>query len=318
MTAQAFENGLSAGCWVTMIMNLQTDVPNEPGREGEEALPTVPNTVARRLANALRRPARTVCRTVARLGEARTIILLYHSIGNAKDAVRPSAFAEQMRYLKEEATVVRLDEIVRVGDGKSTSKPLTCVITFDDGYAGVYEVAYQILRQYGFAATVYVTTAAMGESEPGSSDDFAGLFPGDRTMTWRQVREMSEHGISIGSHLCHHKDMTTLDVREGMIELIRSKATIAGRVGMPCPHFAYPFGLFNSENAEWVRNAGYETATTVVHATVKRRIDAMRIPRMCVASIHDIDDFVAIVRGEFDYLPIVQKARRLLKLRYSL
>ena len=286
-------------------------------RVWEQAPSTVPKTLARQLADVVRKPVRIVCGSLARWSSVRRIVLLYHSIGNGKNAVRPSAFFEQMRFLKEEASVVSLDEIVR-GDDKSGSKPFTCAITFDDGYDSVYEIAYPALKQYGFPATAYVTTAAIGEAAPAYSDDFPGLFAGDRTMTWRQVRTLSENGITIGSHLCHHKDMTRLDALEGMFELIRSRTTIAHRTGVPCRDFAYPFGLLNRENVEWVRRAGYETATTVVHATVRGRIDAMRIPRMGVAPIHTLNDFEAILRGEFDYLPVVQRARQTLHLPYSL
>jgi peptidoglycan/xylan/chitin deacetylase (PgdA/CDA1 family) len=275
------------------------------------------HAVTRQVANILRRPARFVCKTATHIWPKRAIVLLYHSIGAAKDAVRPERFEEQMYYLKHHAHVVSLDRILR-NDHLKDDAPLTCAITFDDGYSSVYDVAYPILGRYEFPALAYITTDAIGDAAPRSSDGYPGLFPGETTMTWKQVRELSRNDIAIGSHLCQHRNMTTLSVEEGMSELRRSKAVIAGKLGLACKHFAYPFGLFNWQNVEWVRQSGYETATTVRHATVAHQYDRLRIPRMGPSPTHTLKEFVAILNGEFDYLPIVQTARRLLKMPYSL
>lgn len=285
------------------------------GRGGNNV--TTRQAVTRRAANILRRPARLVCKTVARVRPKRTIVLLYHSIGEAKDAVRPERFEEQMYYLKHEARVISLDRILR-GDHLQHDAPLTCAITFDDGYSSVYNIAYPTLRHYGFPAVAYITTDAVGDVAPKRSDDYPGLFPGETTLTWRQIRELSQHDIAIGFYLCQHKNMTSLDADEGLAELKRSKAVIAQKLDSACRHFAYPFGLFNRYNVEWVRQSGYESATTVVHATVPQKHDRLTIPRMCVAPIHTLNDFAAILHGEFDYLPIIQRARQILRLPYSL
>lgn len=277
----------------------------------------VPNTMTRRLANILRTPARNVCRAAARLNASRTMVLLYHSIGTSKDAVTPANFRDQMQYLNREATVVPLEDILK-GNHRSATKPLTCAITFDDGYASVYEVAYPILRHFGFPALVYVTTDAVGDSTPKRTENYPGLFPGEMTVRWSQLREMSRDGMVIGSHLCQHKDMTTLTEGEGLHQLALSKLVITQRLGLPCSHFAYPFGRFNRQNVKWVGTCGYESATTVVHATVGSHFDVLKIPRICIAPIHGMDDFVAMLRGDFDYLPVVQCARRILKLPYAL
>src|SRR5260370_9968567 len=125
----------------------------------------VTNTMTRRLANILRTPATNVCRAGARLNASRTIVLLYHSIGTSKNAVTPASFRDQMQYLNRQAVVVPLEDILK-GSHRVVAKPLTCAITFDDGYESVYEVAYPLLRHFGFPALVYVTTDAVGDSSP--------------------------------------------------------------------------------------------------------------------------------------------------------
>jgi peptidoglycan/xylan/chitin deacetylase (PgdA/CDA1 family) len=289
--------------------------PSAPG-VGYSTRKQPTRTATRLVANLLRTPCRIVSRRLARLARSRTVILCYHSIGDAEDAVSANDFLEQMRYLKDCARVVSLDQILsgRLFDDSLT---LNCAITFDDGYAGVFEIAHPILCEFGLPSLVYVTTDAVGDESPKRSDDYSGLFPGDRTLTWRQVMEMNRLGVTIGSHLCLHKDMTTLAQDEGLLELRRSKEIIEQRLRVPCRHFAYPFGYFNNRNVQWVRKCGYQSATTVVFKPVRRGFDPLRIPRMCVGPAYDMKDFTAILRGDYDYLPVVQRMRHMLRLPYS-
>jgi len=257
-----------------------------------------------------RRAVRSVLRAVSRLAarrrETRTIVLMYHSIGNTPYGVRPEDFEAQMRYLKAHARVVGLDEIAS-GRYHDTAAPLTCAITFDDGYAGVYEYAYPILRDNGFEALLYVTTSALERGGAQHSCEIPGFFPGEPTLTWAQVREMSKGGITIGSHLCHHLDMRQLSQEIGMEELSHSRDNISQELAAPCKHFAYPFGFFNAKNVNWVRQLGYESAVTVRHSLVPDKLDPLRIPRMGIGPENSWTDFEGMLRGDLDYLLILRK-----------
>ena len=46
-------------------------------------------------------------------------------------------------------------------------------LTFDDGYADTYSIVYPIMKEYGFAATVFINPGDVGTR-----------------LTWDQVREM--------------------------------------------------------------------------------------------------------------------------------
>jgi len=238
---------------------------------------------------------------------------MYHSIGNSAYAVRPEDFEAQMRYLKANARVVALDTIVS-GRYHDTAAPLTCAITFDDGYAGVYEYAYPILRQHGFDAVVYVTTSALDRSGARPHCEIPGFFPGEPTLTWAMVREMSERGITIGSHLCHHLDMRQLSPEIGKQELGRSKDIISQKLATACKQFAYPFGYFNAQNVHWVSKLGYESAVTVRHSLVPENLDPLRIPRMGLGPENSWADFEGMLRGDLDYLLLVRKIRHILGL----
>jgi peptidoglycan/xylan/chitin deacetylase (PgdA/CDA1 family) len=270
-------------------------------------------TVVSRKRRAVRGILRPMSRLAARRRQTRTIVLMYHAIGNSAYAVRPKDFEAHMRYLKAHARVVGLDAIVS-GRYHDAAVPLTCAITFDDGYAGVYEYAYPILRQNGFEAVLYVTTSALDRGGAQHPHEIPGFFPGEPTLTWAQVREMSKGGITIGSHLCHHFDMRELSPEIGVNELRNSRDIISRKLGAPCKHFAYPFGFFNAQNVHWVSKLGYESAVTVRHSLVPDNLDPFRIPRMGFGPENSWADFEGMLRGDLDYLLILRNIRQTLGL----
>jgi peptidoglycan/xylan/chitin deacetylase (PgdA/CDA1 family) len=238
---------------------------------------------------------------------------MYHAIGNSAYAVRPEIFQAQMEHLQAHARVVALEELVS-GRCYDAAVPLTCAITFDDGYAGVYEYAYPVLSRYSFPATLYVTTSALDHNSKQHPHEIPGFFPGEPTLTWAQTKEMSNGGVTIGSHLCRHLDMRGLSSKIGMEELSVSKEIISQKLAAPCKHFAFPFGFFNAQNIQWVNKVGYESAVTVRHSQVPDNLDPFRIPRMGFGPENSTADFKRMLRGDLDYLLVVREIRQLLGL----
>lgn len=254
---------------------------------------------------ALGRVAGAVRRVCQPFGAQRAVILTYHTVGTASHAVSAEQFESQMQHLRDHAQVVDLDTILKQG-WRNTGAALVCAITFDDGYAGVCEEAYPILRRYGFPATFYVTTDAIGETESRNSSDYPPLYPDERMATWRQLREMHRNGITIGSHGARHFDMLQLNEAEARKQLVRSKQELERRLGTPCVHYSYPYGRFTSDTVALVREAGYQTAVTVTHRGIPESVDLMRIPRVGIARQYSFDDFFAVVNGDWDYLRVIR------------
>lgn len=91
-------------------------------------------------------------------------ILMYHAVVRAPLAVpdwcfiSERDFLRQMEYLHRNFKVISLAEAVVNLQENSINEP-TVVITFDDGYQNVYDVAYPVLSQFGLPATVFLNTA---------------------------------------------------------------------------------------------------------------------------------------------------------------
>jgi peptidoglycan/xylan/chitin deacetylase (PgdA/CDA1 family) len=81
-----------------------------------------------------------------------------------------------MEYLAQNGyRVITMKQLERFLEGKEPLPKKTVVITIDDGYRATYQVAFPILKKYGFPATVYLYS------------DFVGAAD---AMTWAQMQEM--------------------------------------------------------------------------------------------------------------------------------
>ncbi|HEY6359507.1 MAG TPA: polysaccharide deacetylase family protein [Vicinamibacterales bacterium] len=101
------------------------------------------------------------------------VILCYHNVVAADDDstgapglhIRRDRFEQQVRWLADHYAVVPLSELIRPHSAR-TSRPLAA-ITFDDGYAGVFEHAVPLLGRLGIPATVFVVAGAPGRPAGG-------------------------------------------------------------------------------------------------------------------------------------------------------
>lgn len=245
--------------------------------------------------------------TVAPNPTPRALVLTYHSVGLSERSLRMAKFEAQMRLLKDRARVVPLLELLS-GPSASGGNP-ACAVTFDDGYASVYDNAFPIMRSLGLPATVYLTTGAIGDNGVRRSSSDAGLYPGEPMLTWSLVRELENGGITIGSHLSRHKDLTRLNREQAILELISSRDAIEHRIGSPCRDLSYPWGRTSAQVVPWVKECGYRSAATTRHYPVGAKTNPFVVPRMDIRPEYSLADFEAILDGDWDYLGAAQILR---------
>jgi len=177
-------------------------------------------------------------------------VLVYHSIAKTtrvQDPFRlgdpPGTFRSQMKYLHDRGfTTLTLDELAEIEKDKKQGTRKRIAITFDDGYLDNYTTAFGILQDFRFSATIFVVTDLLGKA---------------RYMSWSHAREMLNYGISFQSHTCTHPDLTKMDHAAGLHELVESRRKIEDILGTTVRHFAYPYGKYNHDVINWVKEAGY-------------------------------------------------------------
>src|SRR5215471_17875174 len=210
---------------------------------------------------------------------AQTIIFCYHRL---VDKVRypgteitPAAFEAQMKELKDRGiTVIPMQDLLAWKRGEKNIPPRSAVITFDDGWKSQYEVAWPIMKKYGYPFTMFIYTEGVR----------GGHLGGGQAITWEQLADMRDNGVDIQAHSATHQDL-----REGHQIMVldangrRSKKKLTGadyekwiqnevvgckelleqRLGIKVNCFAVPFGNYNEHVKELARNAGYEAMFTV-------------------------------------------------------
>lgn len=83
--------------------------------------------------------------------------------------------------------------------------------------------------------------------------------PRDRMLTWAQVREMQDRGLSFGSHTVNHAVMKHLSVEDARFELVESKRVMESRLGGRVRHFCFPHGSYGATAGRLAEEAGYES-----------------------------------------------------------
>ena len=170
------------------------------------------------------------------------------------------------------------------GDSALPHRPV--VITFDDGYAGAYEVAFPILRRHKFAATLFLI-----------AEDFIGntrrqnhrAFP---ILNHQQVREMIEEGFWIGSHSVSHPRLTYLSSSQVKAEIQRSKKILEDAFAVQLNAFCYPYGLHDERAEVYVKEAGYTSACSTRFGRRHRAEDRFFLRRISVGADQTLAHFV--------------------------
>jgi peptidoglycan/xylan/chitin deacetylase (PgdA/CDA1 family) len=83
-----------------------------------------------------------------------------------------------------------------------------------------------------------------------------------RPLTWEQVRQMRQQGITFGSHTVHHSMLPFVAASQARWELVQSRRRIEEELKEPCHWFAYPNGDYDDSSMSLVTQAGYLAALT--------------------------------------------------------
>jgi hypothetical protein len=128
-------------------------------------------------------------------------------------------------------------------------------------------------------------------------------------MSWNEIKEMSQNGVSFGAHTVNHPILTKLPLEEAEREILMSKQHIENKLDQAVTTFCYPNGEpgdYNSDIEKILRNNGFKCAVTVApSAFVSPKVPRYRMPRIPESSSLDI--FYLLMSGL--YLDLVTVRR---------
>lgn len=191
--------------------------------------------------------------TSARADEpaVKAVVIMYHRFGES-DFPSTNVTMEQFRAHVAELknggyNVASLPAIVAALRNGEPLPPKTVGLSVDDAYTSVYTRAWPILKEAGFPITVFVATDPVDRAVPSY-------------MSWDQIRELAEQGVTIGSQTGSHPHMADLGMGAIGTELRDSNMRFEKELGRKPDLFAYPYGEASLEVMELVKNEGFVAA----------------------------------------------------------
>lgn len=212
------------------------------------------------------------------------IVLMYHRVNDvlkANDLVVPvEVFREQMRYLKKNCEIVSIEQFFLGHTSHVTShtlkdknmQPVACdlrlqrpkvVVTFDDGYRDNYLHAYPVLKELQLPATIFLTTGMIGTDKKRPRYE---QMPSPDMLSWDEVNEMAQSGISFGAHTVNHPHLPKLSYIQQRAEIEESLSTLGHHVTtsqVTSKIFCYPYGEYNDDTLKILQELGVKIAFTV-------------------------------------------------------
>jgi len=126
----------------------------------------------------MKRSSVTILRTLGLVRAARAlqrgrcVILAYHGVLSGGDNrydflnhnfVAAEAFEAHIRFLVRHYRPIRLADLVSCYRHQTPPPARSVVVTFDDGFANNYSVAFPILQKYGVPFTIFLTTGMIDQ-----------------------------------------------------------------------------------------------------------------------------------------------------------
>ena len=197
---------------------------------------------------------------------AQAIVLGYHRIvskvRHPDTEITAADFENQMQQLKDQGIrVIPLQQMLAWKRNEKDIPPQSAVLTFDDGWKSQYEVAWPILKKYGYPFTMFIYTDYIR----------GGPKSGGESISWEQLAEMRDAGVDIQGHTVSHHDLTKKP-RTAQFptydewlwnELNGSKQMLEKHLGIKVNTLAVPYGRYNAEVQKVAKEAGYEAIFTV-------------------------------------------------------
>ena len=223
-------------------------------------------------------------------------ILLYHQVGEPPSdprGVSTRVFTRQLDYLaKEGYQTLTLSQALRdAGDGRKV------VITFDNGYADFFHLAWPLLAQRGMTATVFVVTKALDgtshwEAEPGQS--------GQTMMTRQQVRDLAARGVEFGGHGHSHRSLAGLDEKSLRLETVGCQKVLSDLLGRSARVFSLPYGQHDDSAVQALNQAGFDAACTALPGLLgTAQAGRFLVPRIPITQADGPLDFkLKLTRGK--------------------
>lgn len=206
-------------------------------------------------------------------------ILMYHYISPLPadaDAFRvdltvePPIFRAHMQYLADNGyTTISLYDLHRALNHGDALPSNPVILTFDDGYTDHYEIAFPILREFGFVGTFFIITGRADSGNP-------------MHLNWAQINEMAQAGMSMEGHTRTHLDLRNRDRDFLVFEIVGSLESLQAHTDQAARMFSYPAGRYDDDTLRIMNSSEVLRAVTTQIGAYHTTDNAMEVSRLRV------------------------------------
>ena len=198
------------------------------------------------------------------------VVFAYHRFGeNSYPSTNVSIkqFEAHLEELKIGGyTVLPLPQIIQNLKAGKHLPDKTVGISIDDAYLSVYTHAWPRLKAAGFPFTIFIATDPVDRKL-------------NNFMTWVQIQEMAEAGVTLGSHTGSHLHMPMGSQQKNLEELNRSQKRFSEIFGRTPDIFAYPYGETSQKIQTMVKKIGFLAAFGQHSGAFDQTSEMFNLPR---------------------------------------
>lgn len=247
--------------------------------------------------------------------------------------VSPGQFEAQLAWLAREGYhTLTLGEFADVARGRRALPRRAVMLTFDDGYADNYAVAWPLAQKHGLALNIFLSTGFLGgeglllfdkkgyrlapEGQPPAEvpapwrahmQKYPHLW---RPLTWSEVADLKAAGVGLGFHGHSHRDLGRLAPGEVKADLAAGLAFMQRHLGFRPEFFAPPYGGYASlpwAAMDALQGVGITFVFTTIFGRARLPLKGLLVPRLEILQQDDLDVFRQKLAGAYDGLGLIQR-----------
>jgi peptidoglycan/xylan/chitin deacetylase (PgdA/CDA1 family) len=266
-------------------------------------------------------------------------VLCYHrvlpEILTLPGSVLPEQFDSQLNVLREEGfKTLSLTEYERMARGLDPIRERSVLLTFDDGFADNYAIAWKIAQKHNIKINLFICTSTIGQASPAvmgmdgcleansvhqrkleeSVRPYLRKFPHLwRPLTWQELREMQDSGVQIGFHSHNHRNMALLTPQELVTDTISGLGVMERELGQRPRFFAFPYGFYQHYTPQVISSLtslGIDLIFAAHPGLTKLPSRQLLFPRIAILQQDDLATFRQKIWGAYDWREeILQKSQ---------
>lgn len=198
------------------------------------------------------------------------VILMYHRFGESTYPTTNTTVEQLENHIAElnngPYTVLPVPEIIgKIKRGENLPE-YTIGITIDDAYKSVFDVAFPRFKAANLPFTVFVATGTVDQEI-------------STIMSWKQISQMKEKGVTIGHHSVSHPHMHELSIATNQSEIRNASQRFEEMLGERPALFAYPYGEKSLEIQSLMKEVGFKAAFGQHSGAIDSSSDIFDLPR---------------------------------------